>query len=369
MRKVLFISNHAGFSKFNRPYFNHLSSSGWEVHNASPGIEVGDVDYQHNVDIRRSPFSFKNVLALFSLVTLVRTNRFELIHCHTPVGGMLGRLLKVFFPKVRVIYTAHGFHFYRGAPFLFWVLYFPVEYLLSFLTDHLVVINEEDFALSRRFLHARNCTKINGVGVDLSRFTYSEEQRNSARHELSLSVGDFAFIYVAQYVDRKQHALLIDAFSKLYALYPNVRLVLVGDGALRDRIKMRIQDHGLDQVILELGYRRDVEQIYMGADALVSASKQEGFGINLVEGLACGLPILASFVRGHRDILSLLSSNHLSFQATSVDDLFDKMNIIYSDRERNYGMRKEYSAEAKSFDVHSSVAQMALVYRATAGDG
>ena len=153
--KVLFLSNTANFSKFNLPYMRWFKEQGWQVDYASAGEEnVPDCDRQYKISIARSPFHIlKNLKGLCELKKLLRENRYDILHCHTPMGGVLGRLAarKLWKErKIKVIYTAHGFHFYRGAPLLNWLLYYPMEKWLSHCTDVIVTINEEDYERAKK---------------------------------------------------------------------------------------------------------------------------------------------------------------------------------------------------------------------------
>ncbi len=154
MKKVLFLSNTANFSKFNRPYMRWFKAKGWQVDYCSAGEEeVADCDNQFAISIARSPFSLKNIRAYHEVKKILLENQYDILHCHTPMGGVIGRLAaKKLWQKgkIKVIYTAHGFHFYKGAPLLNWLLYCPVEKWLSHYTDVIVTINEEDYEKAKK---------------------------------------------------------------------------------------------------------------------------------------------------------------------------------------------------------------------------
>ena len=154
MKKVLFLSNTANFSKFNRPYMRWFKEQGWQVDYVSAGEEtVLDCDNQYSISIARSPFRLKNLRALKELKKLLSENHYDILHCHTPMGGVIGRLAakKLWKEhKIKVIYTAHGFHFYKGAPLLNWLLYYPMEKWLAACTDVIVTINEEDYEKAKK---------------------------------------------------------------------------------------------------------------------------------------------------------------------------------------------------------------------------
>ena len=149
MKKILFVSNSANFSKFNLPYMKWFKNEGWQVDYCSAGEEiVQNCDNQFSISIARSPFNLRNIMAYKELKKILYENSYDIIHCHTPMGGVLARLAaKKLWKKhqVKIIYTAHGFHFYKGAPLLNWLVYYPVEKYLSHFTDIIVTINEEDY--------------------------------------------------------------------------------------------------------------------------------------------------------------------------------------------------------------------------------
>lgn len=362
-KKVLFIANHAGFSKFNVPYFEWFRRQGWIVHNASPGLETGVVDRQINVPIERNPLAFRNLVAFCKLWKLCRENEYDMIHCHTPVGGVLGRLCGLACKKTKVIYTAHGFHFYHGGPLKNWMLYYSIEKLLSEITDAVVTINEEDYALAtRRFSHPK-VFYIGGVGVDLNRFRpfHSDEEKQAFRKLLGISWDDFAMIYVAQFIPRKNHGFLLQQISKLKAEIKNLKLLLVGSGPDLEKIKSLADRLHISENVLCLGYRTDVEKLYAASDLLVSASLMEGFGINLVEGMGCALPVLCADIRGHRDIVRVAPLNRLF----RFDDGSFRENVLqfYQNKNLREKVGKENRRLSYSFSVDSSVEKMAEIYR------
>lgn len=358
MKKVLFISNHAGFSKFNAPYMQWFHEQGWQVDNASPGIETGYHDNQYDVPIKRNPFSLSNIKALFQLKKICRQNQYDIIHCHTPVGGVLGRLcVNREKCKTKVIYTAHGFHFYNGAKLINWLLFYPIEKLLAHRADCIVTINYEDFERAKKYFNS-DVRKIDGVGVNLDRFhPVSEEEKQKIRLENGFSEKDFILIYCAQFIPRKNHRFLIDKIALLKNQMPNAKVCFVGSGNDEQKIKDYAESKGLKDCVYFLGYRIDVEKLYAMSDVLVSSSVQEGFGIGVIEGAACGIPALISRIRGHINI-------NINILYEFNDDSFDKGLLrLYNDKtlREEYG---KYNVEyVKNFSIEHSLSQMAEIYR------
>lgn len=367
MKKILFISNHAGFSKFNAPYMQWFHEQGWQVDNVSPGIETGYYDNQYDLPISRSPYSFSNLIALKQLKKICKTNQYDLIHCHTPVGGVLGRLClgKQLKKTTKIIYTAHGFHFFKGASKMAWILFYPIEKLLSKKTDCIVTINDEDFDIASRKFHA-TIKKIDGVGVNLNRFKpITQQEKKIIRENNGFQEQDFIIVYCAQFIPRKNHKFLIDKIKKLRETIPNIKLCLFGSGEIEDTIKKYTETNGLDGIVKFLGYRKDAEKIYAMSDLLVSTSLQEGFAINLVEGMACGLPIVVSNIRGHRDIVGYANNNILfNFE----DDSFEKAILkFYNNQQLMYKVGEENIKKSEHFSVQNSLKSMEIIYREVMG--
>lgn len=360
MKKVLFVSNHAGFSKFNAPYMEWFHDKGWQVDNVSPGIEIGYFDNQYDLPINRNPFSLMNLRALRQLRKICKINDYDLIHCHTPVGGVLGRLCVSPNSKTKIIYTAHGFHFFKGAKKLNWLLFYPIEKMLAKRTDAIVTINQEDFDLATRKFNVP-VYKINGVGVNLKRFVpVSMEEKLKIRRENNFSDDAFILVYCAQFIPRKNHLFLINQAIELKKTIQNLMLCFVGTGADESKIKYFCEAKGITDYVRFMGYRTDVQKLYAMSDILVSSSLQEGFGINLVEGMACALPIVCSDVRGHRDILEIANNN---FLFNFDDNSFANSIILLSQNKQIY---KEVSEEnidnAKLFSIENSIQQMSEIY-------
>ena len=360
-KKVLFISNHAGFSKFNAPYMLSLHRQGCIFHNASPGIETGYYDKHFDVPITRSPISFGNIKALIHLVNISKKESYDLIHCHTPVGGVLGRILRLFNKNTKVIYTAHGFHFYKGGNFIMWLVYFPIEFILSFLTDAIVTINDEDYKITKRLLFSKSVYKINGVGVDLERFKPNLNVYKDKRTELNVAPSDNLLIYVAQLIKRKDHVFIIKAIYSLKSssTFNSLKVLFVGDGPLIDELKYLVHDYGISDKFIFTGYVTDVESYYQCSDILLSASNQEGFGLNIVEGLAIGLPYIISNVRGHVDIHAFSSNNYL-YKINDEFDFIEKLKLLIDQKESKNTLVN--IASAKKFNVQQSLEAMMPIY-------
>jgi len=258
------------------------------------GIEL------YRISIRKSPLSIKdNLHAIKTLKALIDKEDIDIIHCHNPMGGVTARVAARFSKKhPYVIYTAHGFHFYKGAPLLNWILYYGVEKFLARWTDHIITINAEDYKRALRF-HVRGedgVTRIGGVGCDSSRFRPRPDIRNSKREEIGIPKDAFHIVTAAEINDNKNQKIIIEALARMDD--KDVYYSICGKGPNEKYLKELITKYGLEDRVRLLGYRTDMEEILQTADVFAFPSKREGFGIAAVEALLCGVPLIASDTRG-----------------------------------------------------------------------
>ena len=362
-KKILFISNTANFSKFNRPFMRWFKEQDWQVDYVSAGEEnVFDCDRHYVIPIKRNPFNIKNIKSYKELKKLLSQNCYNIIHCHTPMGGVLGRLAARN-KKTKIIYTAHGFHFYKGAPLFNWLVYYPVEKYLANFTDVLITINTEDYNVAKqKFLSCKNIFRLNGVGVDLDKFRQrDEETRRNLRKSFGINDADFVIVYVAEFIPRKNHKSLIKSIFTLNQKIENLKVIFAGIGPLLDKYKQQVKTMGVSETVRFLGYRSDIDKLCNVADIGVSTSKQEGLPIGVVEYLVSGLPIVCSKIRGHVDIVKN-GENGLLFDLgepaqliNSITALYDNKNLRSEIGQKNIKIRENYSRA-------TAISKMAEIY-------
>ena len=369
MKKVLFASHVANFSKFNRPFMRWFRALGWEVHYASMGEEeIPDCDKSFVIPFRRSPLDVKNIVAIRKLAQIIAQESYALIHCHTPMGGVVTRLAAKKYRKkqnLKVLYTAHGFHFYKGAPLINWLVYYTVEKWLARYTDRLITINEEDYqrAVRRRF-RSGSIHKIDGVGVNLTRFSpVIGGEKANLRETYGYGVDDFILLYVAEFIPRKNHRFLLRNLQELRERIPNLRILLAGKGELLADCQEECAALEMDDIVDFLGYRNDIDKLCQLSDVLLSTSKQEGLPINVIEAMASGLPVVCTNIRGHSDAVVDGQGGFL----VNVDDdaaLTDAVMRLYSDKALKT-MQGAYNRTAcDKFSVEKAVEAMAEIYTA-----
>lgn len=363
MNKILFISNTANFSKFNRPFMRWFKAQGWQVDYCSPGEEnVLDCDKQYSISIARSPFSLKNFMALKQLKKILKENEYNILHCHTPMGAVIGRLAakKLWKQgKIKVIYTAHGFHFYKGAPLLNWLLYYPMERWLSHYEDTLVTINNEDYERTKKW---GRTYKIDGVGVNLTRFhPISIEEKANLRQELGYSDTDFIITIVAELNKNKNQIMLIRNIKKLKDTIPNLKVLLIGKESL-PLVRNYVEQNKLDKFILFLGYRNDVDKLTMVSDIAFSASLREGLPVNIIEAMACGIPVVCSDNRGHRSLINDGETGFI-FNPKSDTQLTDGILKLFSNPWLREKMGNRNVEESKKYSVDIIIERMSDIYK------
>lgn len=348
-KKVLFTSHVANFQKFNRPFMRMLKEQGWEVHYASAGEEkILDCDKEFVVPFERSPFKVGNLKAYFQLKKIIDREKYDLIHTHTPMGSFVTRLAARSARKngTRVIYTAHGFHFFKGAPLLNWLLYYPVEKYMARLTDTIVTINKEDFErASKKF--KTNVKYVPGVGIDPKKFDVkmSEAQKSILRKSIGLKDSDFVMLYPAELNRNKSQDVLIEGMKLLVARYPNVHLLLPGKDSLSGFHQKLAIKSGLTENVHFLGYRNDIARLLKITDLSVSASRREGLPVNIMEAMYLAIPAVVMDCRGNRDLVKDGLSGYVINHDHNI--FYAKVSSLYAaaDIRRKMGLAAKINSE------------------------
>lgn len=315
MKKALIVTTVSGFvPQFEMNNVKILQSLGYEVHYASnyknPHYGKNQICLderhviKHQVDFVRTPFDFvANKKAFIQLKKVMEQEKPNLIHCHTPMGGVLARLVGAKYRKngLKVIYTAHGFHFYKGAPFKNWLLYYPIEYMLAYQTDFLITITKEDYKRARK-LHGLDIAHVYYVpGVGVSSNCEINKSRNIIRESFGWKDDKIIITSVGELNKNKNQSAVITALSQLSEM--NIKYIICGEGEYFLQLKRLVHRYKMESRVEFLGYCENIEEILSATDIFVLPSYREGLSIALQEAMAIGLPIIATNIRGNRELV------------------------------------------------------------------
>lgn len=369
MKKILFVASVTRHIKtFHIPYLKYFKDKGYEVHVASNGDEKIDYCDKHfNLPFERSPFKFNNLKAYKKLKEIINKGEYEIVHCHTPVASVLTRKAARKMRRrigTKVIYTAHGFHFYKGAPLKNWLIYYPIEKRYAKDTDILITINEEDYAFAVRKLKAKRIEHVHGIGVNPKKFMIdiSEAERDERRANFTVQPLDFLITYVAELNNNKNQMMLLEAMKKLAAEYPNIKLLLAGDGVNKEKYEKYIKENKLQSNVLLLGYRTDIPMLLKLSDLYVATSKREGLPVNIVEAMIAGLPVVATDSRGQRELISDGENGYI-VKIGDVNDLTSKIKNIYLDYRIRERVTNGARATVEPYLFENVLKEMKAIYK------
>ncbi|MBE5991541.1 MAG: glycosyltransferase family 4 protein [Paenibacillaceae bacterium] len=389
VKKVLLVTTVSGFvPQFEMSNVHILQSMGYEVHYASNyhtpsyGTDNHRLDgtgiIRHQIDFVRSPFTLQNIKVYRQLKKVMSKERFDLVHCHTPMGGVMARLVAHSTKTSPVIYTAHGFHFFKGASLINWLCYYPMEKFLSRFTDEQICINLEDYQRAKEKFHAKHTSYIPGVGLDISKIKPSIEI-NIKKLELGLPTDRLILLSTGELIQRKNHETVIRAIGKLKAECSDVmnaknmkfHYVICGHGKLEEYLKRLAQELQVNDCISFLGYREDMMEIYQIADLFLFPSYQEGLPMALLEAMAYGLPVICSDIRGSRDLmrknanapLDQCDGGILIAKADDVPAYSNAIQQLLCDRRKRQEMGNINSLRATEFSIKNVKESMEKIYR------
>lgn len=370
--KVLFTATvvKTHIMQFHIPYLKMFQEMGWETAVAARNdyenpadCVIPYCDVYYDIKFERNPLNPKNLEAYQELKRILDEGEYDLVHCHTPVGGMLTRLAAGSARKKgsKIFYTAHGFHFYQGAPLLNWLVYYPLERWMAQKTDVLITINQEDYQRAKHF-PAKQVVYIPGVGVDLQRFAPDRAARLAKRKELGLGEEEFALLSVGELIPRKNHALVLEALARLRreGKLEKIRYLICGRGKIEAELRQKAEALGVADRVAFLGYRKDVPQLCNACDLFVFMSLQEGLPVALMEAMACGLPVVCSRIRGNTDLVeSGVNGEILDSTPEALAESIQRLRLDPVRRER-------YAASAgrtvQAYDLQNVQEQMKKVY-------
>ena len=351
MKRALIIASVASMiEQFNMGNIKLLQEIGYNVDVATNFERSGNITKEKSnelkkqlinmnvncfqIDFDRGIVSKNNIIAYKQVKKIITQNTYNLIHLHSPIGGVCGRIAgrKERKKGTRIIYTAHGFHFFKGAPILNWIIYYPIEKWLSRYTDCLITINQEDYDIAKRKFKAKQIELVHGVGLDTSRLErdISQDEKIRTRKDLDINEKDIVCTYIAELNKNKNQILLINAIKELKKKIPNIKLLLIGKGNLFELYEKIIKENNLEENIKLLGYRDDINELLSITDIYLASSLREGLPVNIMEAMYKGIPVIATDNRGHREIIE---NNKTGFIINNQEELKEKVIELKKDNE------------------------------------
>lgn len=371
MKKVLFVANiHKHFLAFHVPYIQWFKDNGYEVHVAAGGernIIVPNADKTFYLSLERHPFKLANIKAYRELKRIMQEEDYCLVHCHTAMGAVVGRFAAKSLRaqgRLKVLYTAHGFHFFKGSPKKYWLMYYPMERYLSRYTDAIITINQEDYDMVKTHAFKNKDTyKIPGVGINTSRLIVTDDAvRMHLREKYHYSQDAFIMIYIAEYIERKNHRFIVEALPEIVKEVPNVKVLFAGRGALMEQMKALAKSLNVSAYIEFLGFRKDIGQLIALSNIGVSSSRQEGLPMNIAEEMYSGLPIIASKDRGHIELVDNGENGFIYKQDDSLEFIKYAIRMAHDEN-----LRKQFGISARNkmqrFTLENALKEMVTIYK------
>lgn len=328
------------------------------------GVKIFEVPFM------RSPLSIGNFKAFKELIKIQNENNYDIVHVHTPIASIFGRLLKVKFPKLKTIYTAHGYHFLKGGSKLGWLLYYPIEKVMAKLTDVTININSEDYEITKTKLKPKKSYLVKGVGLDLNSYkTLNEEEKEKKRQELNIKKDDFVVIMIAELNENKNQIQLIKALEVLKDKCPNVKAIFVGEGDKLQELKEEAKNRGVRDKVLFLGFRNDVNELINISDIGVLLSYREGLPRNIMELMANGKKVIATDIRGCRDLVcnenvgKLVKVGDYESTARDIMEYYYNKEIMLEVEDNYESCYEEVVREIKPYDVANVNNELIEIYK------
>lgn len=379
MKKAIIIASVASMiDQFNRDNINLLQELGYEVsvacnfeYGSSTSNEqvkklIEDLDElnvkHYHVPIPRSMFALKDMFKSYKfLKQLALKENYNLMHCHSPIGGVLARLA---FKKSRrqgtkVIYTAHGFHFYDGAPLKNWIIFYPIEKLCSKLTDCLITINKEDYKRAKEKFYAKEVEYVPGIGIHVEEIQNTYVNVAKKKSEFGIT-DEKILVSVGELNSNKNHETIIKALAMLKTDV-KYKYILCGKGDKEEYLKELVKQLNLQDKVIFAGYRNDIREILKISDIFCFPSYREGLSVALMEAMAVGLPVICSKIRGNVDLIDNGKGGLLFLSNDKDECVLCIEKLITNEKKRN--VYKIYNLDKiKKFDKSTVILLMRKIF-------
>ena len=381
MKRTLILASVASMiDQFNMPNIRLMKEMGYEVDVAANFVEGSTCSDEKiaalkmtlaelgvrcfQIDFSRNVLNIgQNLKAYNQTKRIIDDNDYTLIHSHSPIGGFLSRIAARRARKhgTKMIYTAHGFHFFKGAPLMNWLIFYPIERISSRWTDVLVTITREDYQLAQHKMHAKEVVYVPGVGIDTSAFAPKEEDSAinlRKRNELGLTSTETVMLSVGELNKNKNHEIVLRAMAQLNR--PDLHYVIAGRGDLKGYLEQLAKDLGVSSQLHLLGFRTDVKELFKMADFFAHSSFREGLSVAVMEAMANGLPVICTEIRGNTDLIEDNKGGYL-FKPAELETAFQALKSMMESSDRNsmglYNLKK-----AEGLDIEAVLETMKKIY-------
>ena len=370
MKKLLLVANVSKehIRKFHIPFILRMKEMGWQVDVACRLDEsVSECDHAYDLPCDRNPLRGGLTGSIKLLRQLVRENGYDVVHCNTVTGAIVARLACAPLRKqgVKVFYTCHGMHFFKGAPASRWIVGWPMEKLLAPMTDLLITINGEDRDMAHKHLGACGAIeKIDGIGVNLDKYlrgVMTAEERAAFRRSLGLGPDDFVITYVAELIANKNQQALLQMLDLIRDEIPQAKLMLVGPDHEDGKLLRQAEQMGLSDRVLCLGWRSDVPKLLGCSDLYAASSRSEGLPLNIIEAMCSGLPVAALRNRGHCELIDHGRNGFLADQ-DDIRGLADSVLTLYRDEALRQRITRQAQQDVCRYDTAHVLEQLAAIY-------
>ena len=366
-KKVLFVATvvKIHIMVFHVPFLEWFKKKGYEVHVAArndyenkESCNIPFCDKYYDLSFERQPFRKNNIKVSKQLEQIINDNNYDIIHCHTPMGGVLGRWAARKSTS-KVVYTAHGFHFYKGAPLRNWLLFYPVERFLANYTDTLITINKEDFYRARDF-NVGQLEYVRGVGIDLNKIKINKEKVYKLKYDLEITGKNFVLCSVGELNHNKNHSIVFEALNQIKN--KNIKYLIIGSGELEKELMMEVKRLELENQVIFLGFRDDIYELLSLSDVFVFPSFREGLSKSLMEAMAVGKPVIASNIRGNKDLINN-DEGGLLFDPKNAIQLSESIMKMLNDESFRNNASAINMKKIKLFSLDNILERMSEIYQ------
>ena len=369
-KKILYCASTVShLLNFHLPYLRAFHEMGYEVWAAADRhASVPYADHVVALPMRKKFLAPGNARAVLEARSLIRKEGFDIVSTHTGLASAVVRAgILLLRKRPKVVCTVHGYLFHETDGLKKWLYLFP-EKLCARVTDVLMVMNHEDYEVAQKHrLYGDRLCFVGGMGIDLAKFgPATPGERASARKKLGIREDDFVFVYAAEFSKRKNQAFLISAFAEASKNHPRMKLLLAGTGALLESSKELVRQSGAEERIRFLGFVADMRELYAACDVCVSVSLIEGLPFNVMEAMACGLPVLASDIKGHRELVG----KGMLFPQDDAESLEKRLETVFSQHGTGRASRSRTAPapDLSRWDIRTVLPQIIGIYQSIAPD-